>query len=83
VILQVTAPHGGKFSIQACGALPTNLSSDCGGAAVCLVGSRGVGSNTLQDGSYGNASTGVFEMDGENLKLTFSNGQTCQHDRRS
>ena len=77
--LQVTSPQGGKFSIQVCGALPTNLSASCRGAAVCLVNSRGLGSVSLQDGSFGSAASGVFQMDGEQLKLTFSDGQKCQH----
>ncbi|XP_076467139.1 cation-independent mannose-6-phosphate receptor-like [Babylonia areolata] len=77
---QIDSPQGGKISIQACGSLPTNLSASCQGAAVCLVGSRGSGSASLQDGSFGSATTGQFQMDGEQLKLSFSSGQKCQHD---
>ncbi|KAK7107906.1 cation-independent mannose-6-phosphate receptor-like isoform X2 [Littorina saxatilis] len=78
-VQEIASPQGGKFSIQACGALPSNLSDSCHGAAVCLAGSNGVGSVSLQNGSYGSASSGVFQMDEEQLKLTFLNGQKCQH----
>ena len=72
-------PQEGNYHIQVCGSLPSSLPASCSGAAVCLVGGRGVGSGSHSDGSYGSASTGIFSMEEEHLKLSFSEGQDCKH----
>ncbi|KAK7494564.1 hypothetical protein BaRGS_00014217 [Batillaria attramentaria] len=70
--LEVRDSHGGTFSVKACGSLST-VPAECQGAAVCLQGS-----SATSDGSYGKAASGVFEMQGEYLKLTFSGGRDCR-----